>query len=157
MCQPGRDRVMTTWAMIAMTTAERTAIEKPWTVPSPMKSQRSEDIIEDLDRRAVVDHEDVEDRAADDQRDERGQEGAQAHIADQIAVEAAEGEAGQHGGGEGDPDRLLQNEEAADRREVGEGEDRPDREIDAAAQHDDGQARHDDGKLAELARGIAQR
>jgi hypothetical protein len=110
-----------------------------------------------LDRRAVVDHEDVEDRAADDQGDERRQEGAQAHVADQITVEAAEGETGQHGGDEGDPGRLLQDEKAADGGEIGEGEDRPHGEIDTAAQHDDGHARHDDRKLAELARGIAQR
>ena len=63
-----------------------------------MKSQRSEVIVEDWIAVAVVDHEDVEDGAADDERDQRGQEGAQPHVADQIAVEAAEDEAGQHGG-----------------------------------------------------------
>ena len=47
MCQPGRERVSAICARIAMTTAVRTATEKPKTVPSPMKSHRSDDTKED--------------------------------------------------------------------------------------------------------------
>jgi hypothetical protein len=39
--------VITTWAMIAITTAQMTAIENPYTVPSPMKSQISDETVED--------------------------------------------------------------------------------------------------------------
>ncbi len=41
-CQPGRDRVIAIWAMMAITMATITAIENPYTVPSPMKSSTSE-------------------------------------------------------------------------------------------------------------------
>ena len=37
---------MAIWAMIATTTAVMTLMERPKTVPSPMKSQRSDDMLD---------------------------------------------------------------------------------------------------------------
>ena len=41
-CQPGRERVSATWVTMARTIAASTETERPWKVPSPMKSQTSE-------------------------------------------------------------------------------------------------------------------
>ena len=157
MCQPGRERVNAMCARMAIEDrgqdgdgeAEDRAVADE--VPGIRRYERG------LDGGAVIHHQDVEDGAADDQRDQGGQERAQAHIADQVAVDRAEREAGQERRRERDPHRLLQDEEGADRREAGEREDRADREVDAAAQHHDGEAGDDDGELAELAGGIGQR
>ena len=45
-CQPGRDRVSATCTMTARTSAASTGTERPRTVPSPMKSQASDEAID---------------------------------------------------------------------------------------------------------------
>ena len=45
-CQPGRERVSATWVTTASTSAARTGIDRPATVPSPMKSQTSDDAVD---------------------------------------------------------------------------------------------------------------
>ena len=110
-----------------------------------------------LDFRAEADHQNVVKRAPDDEGHQRCDEGAQPQEADQIAVDRAEHRAGRHRGGEGEPDRLIEDEEHRDRGKGRQREDRAHRQVDAAAQHHHRQADHHQAELAQLAGGFLQR
>ena len=110
-----------------------------------------------LDLGGEVDDQYVVEGAADDEGDQSGEEGAQPHIADEIAVDRADRRCRWR------PPRraptqtgMPKMKKADDRGEAGQREDRADGEIDAAGQHDDGEAGHDDGELAELPRRISE-
>ncbi|MPL88390.1 hypothetical protein SDC9_34410 [bioreactor metagenome] len=103
-----------------------------------------------LDRGAELHHQDVEDGAADDEGDKRGQKRPQPQEADEIAVDRAEDRAGRQRRQEGRPDRQAEDEERSHRGEGRQREDRAHREVDAAAEHHHGEADHHDRELAEL-------
>ena len=95
-------------------------------------------------------------RAVDDQRDQRGDEGAQPQISDQDAVDGAEQRAAEQGGDHHRRDRPAQHVEQIERAEIGQREDRADRQIDAADDDDQRQPERDEADLAGLARGVGE-
>ncbi|KAF1068975.1 MAG: hypothetical protein GAK45_01217 [Pseudomonas citronellolis] len=103
-----------------------------------------------------VDHQDVVQRAADDEGHQGGDEGAQAQHADQVAVERAVQRTGGDGREQRDPHRQVEDEQGRDGGERRQGEDRAHRQVDTAAEHDHREAGHHQRELAELAGRLLQ-
>ena len=127
-------------------------------VPLPRKSQAAESgrlpaiCVEYSQAQQLVDG------AEDDQRDQRGQEGAQAQVADQHAVDRAEQRAAQQRARpRRRPTGHLPHVHHHQRAEVGQREHRAHRQVDAADDHHQRQAQHDEADLAGLAQGVGQR
>ena len=99
---------------------------------------------------------DVVERSAHDQRDQRRQEGAQSQIADQYAIEGATEPASGNRQDEGKRGRQFPQIDADHRHEYRQRIDRTDGQVDAATQHDDGEANDHNQKFAELARCVEQ-
>ena len=104
----------------------------------------------------IVEQQQIVGRAVDDQRDQRGDEGAQPQIADQEAVDGAERRAADEGGDDHGRHRPVQHVEAEQRAEIAQREHRADRKVDAADDDDQRHAEHDKADLAGLPSGIGE-
>ena len=93
-------------------------------------------------------------RPIDDERDQRGQERTQAAIADQDAIDAAQCGPENQCQQDCQSDRQLQNVHQVQRAQIAEREHRPDREIDAADDHDKRKAQHDQTDFTRLAQDV---
>ena len=108
------------------------------------------------DQRRVVGDQQVVQRAVDDQRDQRGEKGAQPEVADQHAVDRTEQRAEHQRGHHRAGDRPLQHVHEVQRAEVRQREHRPHRQVDAADDHHQRHAEHDEADLAGLPAGVGQ-
>ena len=104
----------------------------------------------------IVEQQQIVGGAVDDQRDQRGDEGAQPQIADQEAVDGAERGAAGEGGDDHGRHRPVQHVEAEQRAEIAQREHRADREVDAADDDDQRHAEHDEADLAGLPAGVGE-
>src|SRR5712675_331865 len=104
----------------------------------------------------IVEQQKVVGRPVDDERNQRGDEGAQPQVPDQQAVDGAERHAAQKRRGDDRRHRPVENVEAEQGAEVAQREHRSHREIDAADDDDDRHAEHDEADFAGLPSGVGQ-
>ena len=104
----------------------------------------------------IVEQQQIVGGAIDDQRDQRGDEGAQPQIADQEAVDGAEHRAAHQRRDDHRRHRPVQDVEAEQRAEIAQREHRSDRKVDAADDDDERHAEHDEADLAGLPPGIGE-
>jgi hypothetical protein len=131
---------------------ERHAEDCPFADEGPNRGIRQ--TRNDCGRRPKED--DVVDRAEDDERDQRRQEGAKPEIADQIAIDRAADDAQRHHREEAKPDRPTFDIHANEREQNRERVDGGHRKVDAAGDHHDRQSEHDQPELGELPPEIAE-
>ena len=104
----------------------------------------------------IIDQQQIVGRAIDDQRDQGRDEGPEAEVTDQDAVDETERRARDHGGGGDRRNGPAENVQTIERAKIAQREHRADRQIDAADDDDQRHAEHDEADLAGLPRDVAQ-
>jgi hypothetical protein len=96
----------------------------------------------------------VEGRPVNDERDQGGEEGAQAEVADQNAVDAAQQPAEQQGGEDRGRHRPFEQLNEIKRAQRAQREHRSHRQVDPAGHEHDGHGKHDETQFTRLANGV---